>query len=286
MVDPMRVAIENMTIATSRSPGNVGLGFAIRPLDLPALKGSLLDRSKARKSGFKKRSIKNTETWEYCFKSAYECDHKIVISVLVQVDKDGVITNTSSEVHRVYITMMGEGKSENLGNDLFPDDLDKAEEAIRAVLGDGATPRPGNECATGDPSSVSVEALQLLIGENAGSPQVKELLDRFCLRRSPAIMGAGSSYTRDGCRIEVQTGGMGFVETIFLNPAPQDHWSDGLKAGAHHDELIARLGAPTKTSPEMGWDRFDSSEVAIHITYHRQTGVVAKITLMDPSTAP
>ena len=296
LIDPIAEAIESIAI-----PENVNLESTLkptgsndrprsrsvlRPMDAPALKGILFDRSKAKKNGFKKRSIKKIETWEYCFKSAYECEHKMVIATFVQVDKEGLITNTYAEVHRVYITLMGEGKSEIMGNDLFPDDMDKAEEAIQAVLGDGAAPRPGKEFVVEDASSVSVEALKLLIGRNAESPQVEEFLARFSLRRSPTIMGAGSSYTNDGCRIELQTGGMGYIETIFLNPAPQDQWCEGLKAGALRDEIITKLGPPTNTSQEMGWDRFDCMEAAIHITYNRQTWVATKITLMDRATAP
>ena len=57
------------------------------PLEASAFTGRPIDRSRAKQQGFKKRSIKKTGTWEYCFKSAYECEHKSVIATFVQVDK-------------------------------------------------------------------------------------------------------------------------------------------------------------------------------------------------------
>ena len=144
MVDPVVDAIESVEIPESSSlkptlhPPNASdrprSGSVLGPLEASAFKGRPMDRSKAKQQGFKKRSIKKTETWEYCFKSGYECEHKIVIATFVQVDKEGFITNAYAEVHRVYITMMGEGKSEQLGSNLFPDDMEKAEQAIRGVL--------------------------------------------------------------------------------------------------------------------------------------------------------
>lgn len=144
LIDPICDAIEEATVKVlppapplaprpprERVPESL---YMISPMDKAYFRGKILNRILAKRTGFKKRSIKKTETWEYCFKSAYECDHKIVIAVLLQVDKEGIITNTYAEVYRVYITLMGEGKSDLMGNELFPDDMEKAEEAILGAL--------------------------------------------------------------------------------------------------------------------------------------------------------
>ena len=109
--------------------------FLAHPVDASRFKGQAWDRAVAKKNGFKRRSIKKVETWEHCFTPAGGCDHhKLVISLLVQVDAVGLITSTYAEVHRVYITMMGEGKSEFITDELFLHDLETAEGAIQGVL--------------------------------------------------------------------------------------------------------------------------------------------------------
>lgn len=109
--------------------------FTTHPVDASKFKGQTWDRSLAKKNGFNKRSIKKVETWEKCFPAAGACDHhKFVISLLVQLDLAGLITNAYAEVHRVYITMMGEGKSEFMTDELFPSDLKAAEQMLEGIL--------------------------------------------------------------------------------------------------------------------------------------------------------
>ena len=109
--------------------------FTTHPVDASRFQGQAWNRAVAKKNGFKKRSIKKVETWEHCFAPAGGCDHhNFVISLFVQVEAAGLITNCYAEVHQVYITMMGEGKSEFMTDELFPGDMEKAEAAILGVL--------------------------------------------------------------------------------------------------------------------------------------------------------
>ena len=132
---PVDESIEPIPPAPKPIKPRIDDPFMTHPVEASRFKGQAWDRTLAKKNGFKKRSIKKIETWEQCFPPAGGCEnHKFVISLLVQVDAAGLISNTYAEVHRVYITMMGEGKSEFMTDELFPSDLKVAEAAILGVL--------------------------------------------------------------------------------------------------------------------------------------------------------
>jgi len=208
------------------------------------------------------------------------CSMKLYI--LLFTDQASKIIKVETVVARVFT----DGHYEELELPIRHPDDEAAKDAIQAILVDEAQAKLTEESSAKEANSVSVEELKLLIGKNAETPIVKKFLEQFGLRRSTTMFGNGGSYACQGCRIEVQTGSFGHIENIFLHPAAQDRWSEDLKARVHREELIATLGEPTKTSKKMGWDRFDTPEIAIHITYNPQTGIATMITLMDRSTAP
>lgn len=144
LIDRICNALERVPVDESIKPRPPALkpikpvaedSYTTHPVDASKFKGLAWDRAVAKKNGFKKRSIKKVETWEHCFAPAGGCDHhNFVISLFVQVDAAGLITHAYAEVHQVYITMMGEGKSEFITDELFPGDMEKAEAAILGVL--------------------------------------------------------------------------------------------------------------------------------------------------------
>lgn len=135
-----------------------------------------------------------------------------------------------------------------------------------------------------------------MIGESASSAGVLHVLARQRLDREveeDGISGSTGSLSDKQHGFEIQLGKKGRIQAIHLFIVPAQGYaafagalSEGLRPGDGVNAVRRRLGKPTRSGPDAGWDRFDSERVCIRFGYREEETGIRLITLMAPDVAP